>query len=333
MNKKKKVLIFSLVIFVMAGFLCMLAGCKRSSTSTKIVQLSPAEYAAQKISGYSNPDAVISVYELNDMLNDPNLVILDARGGTSRTLKAALAEGYLPGAIQIIASHYQDPARWNSVAPAKYIERYLRELGLDNYSKIVIYGNDNCLQGRVYWMLKMYGCDNEVKILDGGFEKWKETDLQENIEKLTRLPRGNFGFNPVKEDLSFKTDLKEMGAVSSSNDPNNIIIDARLNNDYVSGHIPSSVNVSINDILNDDKTFKTAQELADIFTSRGVTQDKNVYVYSTDGSESCLVWYVLHELMGYPSVKNYYGGFKEWKYRERPFEKGDRSALNQPASK
>ncbi len=326
MNRKKKIFLFSLLIFMMAGFLCILAGCKRSSTGIKTVQLSPAEQAAQKISGYSNPDAVISVYELNDMINDPNLVILDARGGTSRTLKAILAEGYLPGAIQIIASHYQDPARWNSIAPAKYIERYLRELGLDNYSKIVIYGNDNCLQGRVYWMLKMYGCDNEVKILDGGFEKWQEAGLQENIAKPTKLPRSNFGFNPVKEDLSFKTDLKEMGAVVGSNDPNNIIVDARPNNDYLSGHIPSSVNISINDILNDDKTFKTAQELADIFTSRGVTQNKNVYVYSTQGEESSMVWYVLHELMGYPSVKNYYGGFREWNYRERPLEKGGASA-------
>ncbi|OPX84730.1 MAG: putative thiosulfate sulfurtransferase [Pelotomaculum sp. PtaB.Bin104] len=319
MNKKNKVFILYclVILLVIAVTMSILAGCRKSSSS---LQEDPASLAEKKITQYSNPEAVISVSELNNTLNDSNLVILDARYANARAIRES-NDGQIPGAISILRSHYQDPARWNSVAPPNYIQRYFREIGIDNYSKIVIYGNDNGLQGRLYWMLKMYGIDNEIKILDGGFEKWKEADYQSASPKTKRSP-SSFEFNTIKADENMKTNLKDIGEILASNNPNNIIVDARNNNEFSSGHIPSSVNISVDDILNEDKTFKTAKELDAIFTQKGVTPDKNVFVYCHDGSRSSLTWYVLHELMGYPNVKNYDGGFKEWKYRERPIEKG-----------
>ncbi len=324
MNRKNKLIIYCLVtFFVFAGALSILAGCKRSSVVVQPTQEDPAQLAAEKPANYSNPNALISVSELNNILNDPNLTIIDARSANAKAYREFYEAGHIPGALALLRTHYQDPARWYSIAPPKHIQRYLRELGIDNHCKIVIYGNDNGLQGRIYWMFKMYGCDNEIQILDGGFEKWLESGYQTTTERTKRkLPPSKFEFNAAKADESYTTNLKELGNILLGNDPNAIIVDARTSDEFSSGHIPSSVNISINDILNNDETFKPLQELTAIFTGKEVTSDKNVFVYSDTGSQSSLVWFVLHELMGYPNVKNYDGGFKEWRYRERPIEKG-----------
>jgi len=325
MNKKRRYSLF----FLLAAFLVfsitagILTGCKRSST---IVQ---SDYyknltAEEKISQYSNPEAVITAAELNSILNDPNLIILDARAANNKDYRQNCQGGNIPGANVFLRSHYTDPARWYRVAPAKYMQKYLSDLGIDNYSRIVIYGNESALQGRVYWMLKMHGCDNQIQILDGGIDKWKQEGYQLSSERIKLRP-SKFAFNPAKSDPSFTTDQKEMGEISSGNRPDSIIVDVRTGNEYASGHIPSSINVSVSEMLNSDKTFKTVDELTSLLSARGITPDKNIYVYSNTGARSSLAWFILHELLGYPSVKNYDGGLKEWTFRERPVEKSVRS--------
>ncbi len=64
---------------------------------------------------------------------------------------------------------------------------------------------------------------------------------------------------------------------------------------------------------------------------KGVTPDKKVLVYSNTGVSSSLVWYVLHELMGYGNVKNYDGGFAEWMERELALEYGEQKPVVIPA--
>lgn len=329
MNKKKRVfLIYSLAaFFVFAISLGVLAGCKRSSTIVQPTQMNATQTAEKRISEYSNPNAVITVNELNNILNDPNLVILDARANNSKDFRTNYQDGHIPGAIVYMRSQYTDSARGNRVASPNVVQMYFSTLGIDKYSRIVIYGNDNGLQGRVYWMLKMYGCDNQVQILDGGIEGWKEAGYQLSNQR-TKRNESKFAFNPVKTDPSFTTNMNEIGQILSSNNPGNIIVDARSNNEYVSSHIPSSVNVSVTDVLNADKTFKPVHELTSILTAKGITPDKKVFVYSYTGSRSSLIWYVLHELMGYTNVINYDSGFKEWISRARPIEKGAPKPVN-----
>ncbi|MCG9969096.1 hypothetical protein L9W92_13740 [Pelotomaculum terephthalicicum JT] len=326
MNKKRRffLIYFLIAFFVFLTTFVLIAGYKRSSTIVQPTYQNINLTDEEKIAEYSNPDAVITASELNNILNDPNLIILDARAANNKDYVQNCQGGHIPGASVLLRSHYTDTARWFRVAPAKQIQKYLSEMGIDNHSRIVIYGNDSCLQGRVYWMFKLHGCDNQIQILDGGIDKWQEEGYQLSSERTSHRP-SKFAFNPDKADQGYTTDLKEMGEISSSNSPDNIIVDVRPNNEYLNGHIPSSVNVSVDELMNEDKTFKPLDELVSIFTAKGITPDKNVYVYCTTGSLSSLAWYVLHELMGYPSVINYDGGLKEWSSRERLLEKGERS--------
>ena len=319
MNFKKRIfLIYCLAfIFILAISLGILAGCKRSSNTLSTTKNNVALTPENKISEYSNPDAVITVSELNSILNSPNLVILDARAANNKDYRANYPGGHIPTATAFMRSQYTDSARWNRVAPANQIARYFTELGIDKYSRIVLYGNEKGLAGRVYWMLKMHGCENQVQILDGGIDKWKEAGYPlSNVR--TKRGASKFDFNTAKADQSYTTDFKGIGEVSSGNAPENILVDTRSNNEHANGHIANSVNVNVDELLNEDKTFKPLHELNSIFSAKGITPDKNIYVYSNYGGRSSLVWYILHELMGYPNVKNFDAGLKEWVYRELP---------------
>ena len=102
--------------------------------------------------------------------------------------------------------------------------------------------------------------------------------------------------------------------------PDWIIVDVRSGEDYITRRIPGSVNMDWLNVLNTDMTFKPALTLRDITLSKGITPDKNIIVYCNDGVKSSLVWFVLHELLGYPVVKNYDGAFNQWLDLEKPVE-------------
>ncbi|UOQ94003.1 hypothetical protein MUO14_03265 [Halobacillus shinanisalinarum] len=78
------------------------------------------------------------------------------------------------------------------------------------------------------------------------------------------------------------------------------------------GHIPGAVNIPWKTATNDDGTFKSTEELRDIYADKGVTPDKEVITYCRIGERSAHTWFVLHELLGYRNVRNYDGSWTEW---------------------
>jgi thiosulfate/3-mercaptopyruvate sulfurtransferase len=78
------------------------------------------------------------------------------------------------------------------------------------------------------------------------------------------------------------------------------------------GHIPGAANIPWAQAVNEDGTFKSPEELRKLYESQGVTPDKEVVVYCRIGERSSHTWFVLHELLGYPKVRNYDGSWTEW---------------------
>jgi thiosulfate/3-mercaptopyruvate sulfurtransferase len=75
--------------------------------------------------------------------------------------------------------------------------------------------------------------------------------------------------------------------------------------------------------VNQDGTFKSADQLRQLYEPQGVTPDKDVVVYCRIGERSSHSWFVLHELLGYPRVRNYDGSWTEWGNAVRaPIERG-----------
>ena len=313
-----------LVFMILAGAISSYNRHRHVSSLTETYQMpkQPPALAEEKIAAYHNPGAVTSVYRLQDSLQNPNQLVIDMRGRSFQVFATTYQQGHIPGAIYILNSEYAHPAYHGRIGVPIQIQNMLGQKGIDNQKRLVLYSNDGS-QARFYWMMKMYGCENPISILDGGLDKWQAEGLEITGAVPTVQP-ARFLFNPAKGDMGHYARIEEVIDSILNYTPAKIIVDARTVEEYkIGGHIPLSVNISLDQVLNEDKTFKSAAEMQDIFNSKGVVPEKTVYVYSNSGHRSALLWFVLHELLGYSDVKNYEGGFREWHYRERVKEFGE----------
>jgi thiosulfate/3-mercaptopyruvate sulfurtransferase len=92
------------------------------------------------------------------------------------------------------------------------------------------------------------------------------------------------------------------------------------------GHIPGAKNIPWATAVREDGTFKSADELRDIYGGKGISPDKDVVAYCRIGERSSHTWFVLKYLLGYPNVRNYDGSWTEWgNLVDVPIEKGQSS--------
>jgi thiosulfate/3-mercaptopyruvate sulfurtransferase len=79
------------------------------------------------------------------------------------------------------------------------------------------------------------------------------------------------------------------------------------------GHIPGAVNVPWSTAANPDGTFRSVEELHDIYLKDvGLDPDEGVIAYCRIGERSSHTWFVLTYLLGFDRVKNYDGSWTEW---------------------
>lgn len=322
--------LFTIIFFLAALFLISsMAGIVgerlRSQIATMPLEVEektddPAESLAdaQKISGYAHPEALASVYELNKQILEPNsdIFILDARGGSFQAFQASYRQGHIPGAVPILLSSYSHPIYQERIATPLHLQTLLGGYGINNNTPIIVYAN-NGLQTRLYWAIKMYGYDN-VKILDGGQDKWKEAGYDITPAETRRRPEEfQFDLTKLKMDSMMATLEEVKGAIGNSGC---IIVDARTNDEYLYGHIPGSVNIDTKELFSADQTFKPPSDLSAFFEKKNINKEQKIIVYSNSGIRSSLVWFALAELLGFPNVKNYDGSYNEWFRHELPVE-------------
>ena len=78
------------------------------------------------------------------------------------------------------------------------------------------------------------------------------------------------------------------------------------------GHVPTSINVPWSKAANDDGTFKSDDELREIYGAAGLDDSKETIALCRIGERSSHTWFVLKELLGHQSVKNYDGSWTEY---------------------
>jgi thiosulfate/3-mercaptopyruvate sulfurtransferase len=190
---------------------------------------------------------------------------------------------------------------------------------------VVLYGgNNNWFASYAYWLLRYLGFGN-VKLLNGGRKKWELESRELTPDVASYNPTDLTISGPVQGDIrAFRDDVlskvKEGEAAS--------FVDVRSPEEYrgeklapdhlpqeqaqVPGHIPGAANVPWAKAANDDGTFKSADELRQIYEGAGATPDKEVIAYCRIGERSSHTWFVLRELLGYQNVKNYDGSWTEY---------------------
>jgi thiosulfate/3-mercaptopyruvate sulfurtransferase len=186
---------------------------------------------------------------------------------------------------------------------------------------VILYGgNNNWFASYAYWYFKLYGHE-DVKLLDGGRKKW-ELDSRELVNEVpTREATTYTAKDQDKAIRAFRDEVVEAIGVKN-------LIDVRSPDEYAgrllapahlpqeqaqrAGHIPTASNVPWSKAANDDGTFKSDDELKKLYTDAGVDWDKETIAYCRIGERSSHTWFVLHELLGDTSTKNYDGSWTEY---------------------
>ncbi|MDZ7343660.1 MAG: sulfurtransferase [candidate division KSB1 bacterium] len=280
------------------------------------------------MSGYANPEVLVSTDWVVQHKNDPNVVIVEVDVDTS-----AYDEGHVPGAL---AWNWQtqlcDTVRRDVISKAD-LEKLLGQSGISNDTTVVLYGdNNNWFAAWAFWQLKMYG-HKDVRIMNGGRKKW----LAENRELTTDVPTPKKAtYRAEERNEKLRAYLPQVQEAMKS--PNAVLVDVRSPDEFTGkilsppglpetcqrgGHIPGAKNIPWAQACNEDGTFKSADELQTLYVGKGVTDDKNVIAYCRIGERSSHTWFVLKYLLGYPNVSNYDGSWTEWgNLVGAPVEKG-----------
>jgi thiosulfate/3-mercaptopyruvate sulfurtransferase len=268
------------------------------------------------VSGYAR-DVLVDADWAVQHIEDPNIRFVEVDVDTS-----AYDEGHIEGAVAWNwTSQLSDGVR-RDIVSREDLSRLLRESGIGPETTIVLYGdNNNWFAAWAYWQLKLFGVEN-VKILNGGRKYW----LAQNLPTSTETPTyESTGFELANADFShraFRDDvlqqIESSGALVDVRSPaefnGELLAPAALPQEGAqrAGHVPGAANIPWASAVNEDGTFKTADELRDLYAAKGITGDKDVIAYCRIGERSSHTWFVLHELLGFARVRNYDGSWTEY---------------------
>jgi thiosulfate/3-mercaptopyruvate sulfurtransferase len=249
-------------------------------------------------------------------LDSPGVVLVEVDEDAS-----AYDKGHIRGAVKIDwKKDLQDPVRRDFVDREGF-QALLSARGIGNDDTVVLYGgNNNWFAAYAYWYFKLYGHEN-VRLLDGGRKKW-ELDSRELATEVPTRPATQY--SAKDQDLSlraFRDDV--IAAIGKLN-----LVDVRSPDEFSGkllapahlpqegaqrgGHIPTARNVPWSKAANDDGTFRSDEELRSLYGGEGVDFDKDTIAYCRIGERSAHTWFVLHEILGQPNVKNYDGSWTEY---------------------
>jgi thiosulfate/3-mercaptopyruvate sulfurtransferase len=249
-------------------------------------------------------------------LDDPKVVLVEVDEDTT-----AYDKGHIKGAVKINwNTELQDQVRRDAVNREQF-SALLSEKGISNDDTVILYGgNNNWFAAYAYWYFKLYGHDS-VKLLDGGRKKW-ELESRELTEEVPTRTKTSYTAQEQDKDIrAFRDEV--LAAIGTKN-----LIDVRSPDEFSgrllapahlpqeqaqrAGHIPTAANVPWSKAANDDGTFKSDEELKKLYTDAGVDWNKETIAYCRIGERSSHTWFVLHELLGDKSTKNYDGSWTEY---------------------
>lgn len=234
----------------------------------------------------------------------------------------AYDSGHIPGSVGWNwKEQLQDQLR-RTIASKEDFEELLQESGIDNDTTIILYGdNNNWFAAWAYWLLKYYGHE-DVRILDGGRKKWEAEDRELTADVVDydttdyTISGENKEYRAFRDDIRPRLNSEDFGLVdvrSPDEFTGKILAPPGLNElSQRPGHIPGASNIPWSNAVNDDGTFKSKEELKEIYEDEGITPDKEIIAYCRIGERSAHSWFVLNELLDYPTVRNYDGSWTEW---------------------
>jgi len=263
-------------------------------------------------------EALVSVEWVAANCDDPNVRLIEVDVDTT-----SYDTGHIANAVGWNwETQLQQNLSRDLVSPEE-MKSLLETSGISNETKIVLYGdNNNWFAAWAFWQLKYYGHDN-VQLMDGGRVKWLAEDRPLTTDTPSH-PKGSYNIPEPNRDLRIYRDelLQELSS------DNLRLVDVRSNEEYTgkflappafpqegaqrAGHIPNAKNIPWGQAVNEDGTFKSIQELQQLYGANDIDDSKDVVTYCRIGERAAHSWFVLTQLLGFEKVRNYDGSWTEW---------------------
>jgi thiosulfate/3-mercaptopyruvate sulfurtransferase len=269
--------------------------------------------------GYAHPEVLVTTNWLADHLHDSNVRIIESDEDV-----LLFDTGHIPGAQKVDWHVDLNDALIRDYVSKEQFQELLRAKGIDESTTVIFYGDkNNWWATYAFWVFQLFGFTN-ARVLDGGRSKW-ESEGRPMTTEVPHLNRTNYEARERRDEpiRAFMSDVRRHA------DRRGMLVDVRSPDEYTGkklhmpdypqegalrgGHIPGAKSVPWARAANSDGSFKSAQELRDIYEKeQGLQQSDDVIAYCRIGERSSHTWFVLTYLLGYDHVRNYDGSWTEW---------------------
>jgi thiosulfate/3-mercaptopyruvate sulfurtransferase len=270
------------------------------------------------MSQYKHPEVLVSTDWAAQNLKAPNLRLVEVDVDTT-----AYDQGHIPGGVGWNwQTQLQDNIRRDLIDKST-LEKLLGASGISNDTTILLYGdNNNWFAAYAFWQLKYYG-HKDVRLINGGRKKWLEEKRPLTKDAANVTPAT---YRVSRLDESLRAKKEDVFAVLQSGKSGRLV-DVRSVDEFTgkiiappgmtetaqrAGHIPNAANIPWAQAANEDGTFKSFDELKNLYQAKGVTGTDEVIAYCRIGERSSHTWFVLKYLLGFEKVRNYDGSWTEW---------------------
>ena len=268
---------------------------------------------------FAHPEVLVSTQWVQDHQDDDSVRILEV----DYDPESAYELGHLRNAALVDWKRdINDPVRRDILSKSQF-EQLMSAVGATPETTLVLYGDmRNWFAAFAFWTFKVYR-HVDVRLMDGGRRKWIEEgrEVTEDTPKFSQT-----SYTAAGADLGLRAFLPQVLGIVGRDDIG--LVDVRSPAEFSGeitapaeypteaaqrgGHIPGAANIPWAMAINDDDTFKSADQLSELYGSKGITPDRSIITYCRIGERSSHSWFVLKYLLGYPVVINYDGSWSEF---------------------
>jgi len=269
--------------------------------------------------GYAHPEVLVETDWVRANLGKPGIKLVEIDVDTT-----AYDAGHIPGAIGFNwRTDLQDQVGRDIIAQEAF-EQLIGGAGISPQDTVILYGdNHNWFAANAFWLFKVYG-HKDVRLMNGGRGKWlREADKELTTERPNPKP---VPYKITATHPELRALLPDILQVVKSRACN--LVDVRSPDEFTGkviappgmtetaqrgGHVPGAKSIPWGTPIAPDGTFKSADELRQIYLDqKGVDPKRPTIAYCRIGERSSHTWFVLTYLLGLKDVRNYDGSWTEY---------------------
>lgn len=268
----------------------------------------------------AHPESIVETDWVGEHGGDENVRLVEVDVDTS-----AYDQGHIAGAVGLNWTTQLNDTLRRDILNKDQMRKLLGESGIGRNTTVVLYGdNNNWFASYAFWQMKMFG-HKRVKLMNGGRQKWIAEGHRTTTDASSHAART---YRATDADTSIRASRDYVLNVASTD--NNIgLVDVRAPAEFSGellapanlpqegsqrgGHIPGASNIPWASAVSEaDGTFKSVEELRQIYGGKGITPDKEIITYCRIGERSAHTWFALTQILGYNKVRNYDGSWTEY---------------------